>query len=150
MDDFVAQPGVPNAYGLIGSEANSVAPGAVPLSSMSPTILQSPDGTTISIGASGGPFIISSTVQAIINLIDFGLSPAEAVSRPRMHHQWAPRTLFVDTGIPVDVIHSLEAKGHTVKSFNFYSSVQVVRCKNDCQGASDPRKGGWPAPAMEQ
>ena len=71
MDDFVARPGVPNAYGLVGSEANAVAPGARPLSSMTPTVLISPEGDRrIVVGASGGPFIISSTLQVIVDIID--------------------------------------------------------------------------------
>ena len=142
MDDFVAKPGVPNAYGLVGSYANAVAPGAVPLSSMSPTLLESPDGKTrIAIGASGGPFIISSTLQVIINLIDFGMDPNLAVSVPRMHHQWQPQKLFLDKGFPKDIHLLLQAKGHTTVEMSFYSSVQVVVQKgNVFIGAQDPRK----------
>jgi len=142
MDDFVARPGVPNHYGLVGSEANAVAPGARPLSSMSPTILISPDGKErIVIGASGGPFIITSTLQAILNIIDFGMDPAEAVSVPRMHHQWAPDVLFVDTHTSPDTIEALERRGHTVKLMNFFSSVQVVHGREGTfSGAADPRK----------
>jgi gamma-glutamyltranspeptidase/glutathione hydrolase len=147
MDDFVARPGVPNHYGLVGSAANAVAPGARPLSSMSPTVLISPDGSErIVVGASGGPFIISSTLQVIINIVDFGLDPAEAVSAPRMHHQWAPDILFVDEGTSPDSIARLRALGHTVQIKSFYSSVQVIRGgAGGFLGASDPRKGGWPA-----
>jgi gamma-glutamyltranspeptidase / glutathione hydrolase len=146
MDDFVARPGVPNAYGLVGSEANAVAPHAVPLSSMSPTVLLSPDGKErIAIGASGGPFIISSTLQSIVNIVDFGMDPSEAVSAPVVHHQWAPRLLFVDSGISPDTAKALEARGHTLKRMEFFSSVQVVRMDGEgYSGASDPRKGGWP------
>ena len=145
MDDFVAQPGVPNFYGLVGSFANAVAPGAVPLSSMSPTLLESPDGSTkIAIGASGGPFIISSTLQVIINLLDFGMDPNRAVSVPRMHHQWQPQVLFLDQGIPKDIHMILQAKGHTTKEMSFYSSVQVVMQKGDIfMGAQDPRKDDY-------
>jgi gamma-glutamyltranspeptidase/glutathione hydrolase len=147
MDDFVARPGVPNAYGLVGSEANAVAPGAKPLSSMSPTVLISPDGTQrIVVGASGGPFIISSTLQAIVNVIDFGMGPSAAVSVPRMHHQWAPNTLFVDVQTSADTIRVLESLGHDVKQFPFFSSVQLVHgTADEVRGASDPRKGGAPA-----
>jgi gamma-glutamyltranspeptidase/glutathione hydrolase len=147
MDDFVARPGVPNAYGLVGSAANAVAPGARPLSSMSPTVLISPDGSErIVVGASGGPFIISSTVQAIVNMIDFGMDPAEAVSVPRIHHQWTPDLLFVDTHTSPDTIGALESIGHTVKVIDFFSSVQAIRAgQGEAFGASDPRKGGWPA-----
>ena len=142
MDDFVARPGVPNVYGLVGSFANAVAPGAVPLSSMSPTLLESPDGKTrIAIGASGGPFIISSTIQVIVNLIDFGMDPNRAVSVPRVHHQWQPQKLFLDVGIPRDVHLILQAKGHKTEEMEFYSSVQVVLEKSGLfYGAQDPRK----------
>ena len=142
MDDFVARPGVPNHYGLVGSEANAVAPGARPLSSMSPTVLISPNGEErIVVGASGGPFIISSTLAVILNIIDFEMDPAEAVSVPRMHHQWAPDLLFVDTHTSPDTIAALEAKGHQVKLMDFFSSVQVVHGKGDeTHGAADPRK----------
>ena len=147
MDDFVARPGEPNFFGLIGSEANAVAPGSRPLSSMSPTVLISPDGRErIVVGASGGPFIITSTLQTIINIIDFGLDSSEAVSRPRVHHQWVPETLFLDQGISLDTLRALEARGHRVEFKDFYSSVQVIRTvQGDPEGASDPRKGGWPA-----
>ena len=147
MDDFVARPGEPNAFGLVGSEANAVAPGARPLSSMSPTVLISPDGTErIVVGASGGPFIISSTLQVILNLIDFEMDPATAVSVPRMHHQWQPQLLFLDHGYTVDTVALLEARGHTIKAMPFFSSVQVIHAQGGrATGASDPRKGGWPA-----
>ena len=142
MDDFVAQPGVPNHYGLVGSEANAVSPGARPLSSMSPTVLISPDGKErIVVGASGGPFIISSTLAVILNIIDFGMDTGEAVSVPRMHHQWAPDVLLVDTHTSPDTIRMLEALGHRVKVMDFFSSVQVVHGREDAvQGAADPRK----------
>jgi gamma-glutamyltranspeptidase/glutathione hydrolase len=146
MDDFVARPGEPNAFGLVGSEANAVAPGARPLSSMSPTVLISPDGRErIVVGASGGPFIISSTLQVILNLIDFEMDPSTAVSVPRMHHQWQPQLLFLDAGYPVDTVELLEARGHATKSMPFFSAVQVIHAADGrALGASDPRKGGWP------
>ncbi len=146
MDDFVARPGEPNAYGLVGSAANAVAPGARPLSSMTPTVLVSPEGERIVVGASGGPFIISSTLQVILNIIDFGMDPSTAVAAPRMHHQWAPALLFLDAGISPDTQRLLEARGHTLKVMPFFSAVQVVHHSADGdRGASDPRKGGWPA-----
>jgi gamma-glutamyltranspeptidase/glutathione hydrolase len=144
MDDFVARPGQPNAFGLVGSEANAVAPGARPLSSMSPTVLISPDGRRrIAVGASGGPFIISSTLQTIVHMIDFGMDPATAVAAPRMHHQWAPDELVVDEGTPVEVVVALQARGHKVRQMPFFSAVEVVDWSAERQlGASDPRKGG--------
>ena len=149
MDDFVARPGVPNAYGLVGSEANAVAPGARPLSSMTPTVLISPEGDRrIVVGASGGPFIISSTLQVIVDIIDFDLDPSEAVSAPRMHHQWAPEKLFIDADVSPDTERALIGRGHTVQRFPFFSSVQVVVSEGEgseraVYGAADPRKGGY-------
>lgn len=148
MDDFVTRPGEPNIYGLVGSPANAVAPGARPLSSMTPTVLVSPDGKRrIAIGGSGGPYIISSTLQVIVDIIDFGLDPSTAVATPRIHHQWVPRVLFVDAGIPLDVIRNVRGHGYEVKQMPFFSAVQVVEDLGDGTflGASDPRKGGWPA-----
>ncbi len=152
MDDFVARPGEPNHYGLVGSEANAVWPGARPLSSMTPTVLISPDGDErIVVGASGGPFIISSTLQAILNIIDYQMDPAEAVSVPRMHHQWAPDALFVDEGVSPETIEALVAKGHAVKAMGFFSSVQLIHMHGgQARGASDPRKGGWPAAPVQK
>ena len=148
MDDFVSKPGVPNAYGLIGREANAVEPGKKPLSSMTPTLLINPEGEVVmAVGGSGGSFIISSTLQVLSNVVDFGMDPEEAVSAPRMHHQWVPETLFVDEGISLDTIGALEGRGHTVTQMGFYSAVQVVLVEDGhTEGASDPRKGGRPAP----
>jgi gamma-glutamyltranspeptidase/glutathione hydrolase len=110
-------------------------------------VLISPAGDRrIVVGASGGPFIISSTLQVIVDIIDFELDPASAVSAPRMHHQWAPETLFIDADVSPDTERSLAGRGHTVERFPFFSSVQVVVQETDgFFGASDPRKGGWPA-----
>ncbi len=150
MDDFVARPGQPNAFGLIGSESNAVAAGARPLSSMSPTVLISPDGQTrLVVGASGGPQIISGTLQAIVNIIDFGMDPAAAVSAPRVHHQWQPDVLVVEPGVSADTVALLRARGHTVQVQPHYSSVQAALWSGgpspEAACASDPRKGGVPA-----
>jgi gamma-glutamyltranspeptidase/glutathione hydrolase len=146
MDDFVARPGVPNAFGLVGSARNEVAAGARPLSSMSPTLLIGPQGQRIAVGGSGGPFIISSTLQAILNVVDFGMSPSQAVSEPRVHHQWQPELLFVDEGLSPDTIALLAARGHTIKQIPFFSAVQLLSADAaGISGGSDPRKGGWPA-----
>jgi gamma-glutamyltranspeptidase / glutathione hydrolase len=149
MDDFVARPGVPNAYGLVGSRSNAVAPGARPLSSMSPTVLVAPDGRRIAVGASGGPFIISSTLQVILDIVDFGRDPNDAVSAPRIHHQWQPRLLFVDEGVEPATVAALRAIGHEIKQMPMFSAVQVVTRtpEEGLLGASDPRKAGAPAGA---
>ncbi len=147
MDDFVVKAGVPNAYGLIGREANAVEPGKKPLSSMTPTLLLDADGRVVmAIGGSGGSYIISSTLQVLSNIVDFGMDPEEAVSVPRVHHQWVPEVLFVDEGVSGDTTGALEGRGHTVETRQFGSSVQVVHfVDGSFEGASDPRKGGRPA-----
>ena len=148
MDDFAAAPGVPNAYGLVGDEANAIAPGKRPLSSMSPTIVLDGEGRVVmSIGASGGSTIISSVLQVFLDVVEFGMDPQEAVAAPRFHHQWQPDVLFVEPGIQADVLTALQARGHTVQVRPGFSSVQlVVRTEEGpLQGGADPRKGGWPA-----
>ena len=131
----------------MGREANAVEPGKKPLSSMTPTVVLDPDGAVVmAVGGSGGPYIISSTLQALSNVIDFGMDPEEAVSAPRMHHQWVPEVLRVDQGIPADVQANLIARGHTVEVKEFYSAVQMALVDGDhFTGACDPRKGGEPA-----
>lgn len=146
MDDFVSKPGVPNTYGLIGRAANSVEAGKKPLSSMTPTVVFKDGEVVLVVGGSGGPFIISSTLQAISNVVDFGMDARAAVSVPRVHHQWVPEKLFVDTGISKDVVEALEKRGHVVASMGFFSAVQIVqRTQEGFFAASDPRKGGEPA-----
>jgi gamma-glutamyltranspeptidase/glutathione hydrolase len=148
MDDFSVKAGVPNAFGLVGSAANAVAPGARPLSSMSPTVLIGPEGQRIAVGASGGPFIISSTLQAILNVIDFQMSPSRAVAEPRIHHQWQPDVLMLDEGISADTAALLRARGHATKELPFFSAVQLIATDGpELIGGADPRKGGWPAGA---
>ncbi len=147
MDDFSVSPGTPNAYGLVGSEANTIAPGKRPLSSMTPTIVSDAEGRVVMVvGASGGPTIISATLQVVLNVLVFGLDPQEAVAAPRIHHQWLPATLSVEPGIPEDVLRGLRARGHEVVVQDAFSAVQViVRAGDALEGGADPRKGGWPA-----
>jgi len=98
------------------------------------------------LGASGGPFIISSTLQVISNVVDFGMDVEEAVSAPRVHHQWVPEHIFIDDGIAQDVVEGLKGRGHAVRRLSFFSSVQVIHQNEGVlYGASDPRKGGRPA-----
>lgn len=150
MGDFTAQPGVPNNYGLVGTEQNAVAPGKRPLSSMSPTLVVDPEGEAyMAVGASGGPTIITGTLLAIIRTIDWGLSPAEAIAMPRIHHQWLPNKLFVENmeAWKIEVLRSL---GHEVEQRRSYNSVQmVVRDEKGWTGVSDPRKDGEPAAARK-
>jgi gamma-glutamyltranspeptidase/glutathione hydrolase len=150
MGDFSAQPGVPNNYGLVGTEANAVAPGKRPLSSMSPTIIVDEKGEPfMAVGASGGPTIITGTLFAILHTIDWGSSPSEAISAPRIHHQWLPNKLFVEE-MEDWKQEVLRARGHEVVERRAYNSVQmVVRGEKGWTGVSDPRKDGAPAAAKE-
>lgn len=126
MDDFSAQPGVPNVYGLVGSEANSVQPGKRPLSSMTPTIVLSNDKPVMTVGAAGGPTIITQVVQAIINHLELGLPLDQALAKNRIHQQWRPDLLFVEATMPAGVRQLLLKKGHKLKEMGPYGSTQAI------------------------
>ena len=144
MDDFSAQPGVANYFGLVGAEANAVAPGKRPLSSMSPTIVLKDGKPILAVGAAGGPTIISQTLLAIIRTIDFGMAPKAALAAPRFHHQWRPDELRVENSLPAAVVVELEKRGHKVVRFGTMGVSQVVSrsVNGGFDGASDPRVEG--------
>lgn len=144
MDDFAARPGRPNAFGLIQSEANAIAPGKRPLSSMTPTILVRDCKAVFAAGASGGPRIISATLQVLLNVTRFEMPVDAAVTAPRFHHQWLPETLDVEPGIAEGVRLELESRGHEIIERDSLGVCQaIVRLPNgQLQGMSDPRKGG--------
>ncbi len=143
MDDFSAQPGVPNYFGLVGNEANAVAPGKRPLSSMSPTIVLKNGKAVFSAGAAGGPTIISQTVLAIIQTVDFRKSPAEALAAPRFHHQWRPDELKIEKSFPASVLKELERRGHQLNAVASFGACQAIAREGDkFSGASDPRLKG--------
>ncbi len=146
MDDFAARPGEPNAFGLMQSKANAVAPHKKPLSSMTPTILVR-DGKAVFVsGASGGPRIISATLQAVLNHVIFDMPPDEAVAAARFHHQWFPNELLLEVSIPETVADSLRTRGHVVKgSSGLAANQSASRGKDGLIGGSDPRKFGQPA-----
>ncbi len=116
MDDFAAAPGVPNQFGLVGTEANAVAPGKRMLSSMTPTIVENPDGTLrLVVGSPGGGRIITAVLQTILHVVDHGMDVQAAVAAPRIHHQWRPDVLFAETlGLAPDAADALRARGWTV------------------------------------
>jgi len=115
MDDFSAKPGATNAYGLVGSEANSVQPGKRPLSSMTPTLVLKDSEPFMITGSPGGSRIITTVLHSILNAIEYDMNAAEIVSAPRFHHQWAPDLLFWEPGISVDTRKMLEQKGVSVQ-----------------------------------
>ncbi|MBE2897419.1 gamma-glutamyltransferase [Pasteurellaceae bacterium 20609_3] len=140
MDDFSAKPGVPNAFGLIGGDANAVEANKRPLSSMTPTIVMKDDKPWLVTGSPGGARIITTVLQSILNTIDFGLNPAEAISVPRVHHQWLPDEIRIEDGISPDTVHLLENQGYKVKLKSTMGRVQIIQVREDgLYGASDPR-----------
>ncbi|MDO6610845.1 gamma-glutamyltransferase [Shewanella sp. 1_MG-2023] len=143
MDDFSAKPGSPNGYGLIGGEANSVQGNKRPLSSMSPTIVMKDGKPFLITGSPGGSRIITTTLQVIMNVIDHQLNVAEATAAPRIHHQWLPDYIGVETSLNDDTITLLESKGHKVKRSNAMGSTQSILInEHGIYGASDPRRAG--------
>lgn len=143
MDDFAAKPGVPNAYGLIGGDRNAVAGGKRMLSSMTPTIVLDPGGNVFLVtGSPGGPRIITTTLQIILNVIDFRMNIAAATSAPRIHHQWLPDEVRIEEGISPDTRRLLQDKGHRVRQQPAMGSTQsILRTEQGWwAGASDPRR----------
>ncbi len=143
MDDFAAVPGQPNVFGLVQSEANAVQPGKKPLSSMTPTIVIENGKAVHVLGASGGPRIISTTLQVLLNLTRFKMQPDKAVRLPRFHHQWLPNTLFAEQPLDQIAKAAMESRGHSVQQRNNLAVSQVAsRYRDGLRGASDPRKLG--------
>jgi gamma-glutamyltranspeptidase/glutathione hydrolase len=145
MDDFSASPGVPNVYGLVGGAANAIAPGKRPLSSMSPTFVDSTEGVAI-LGTPGGSRIISMVLLGILDLAE-GNGPASWVSRPRFHHQYLPDAVQFEPGaFDADLIAALTARGHAIEPLDStYGNMQAIywdRRSGRVFAASDPRGGG--------
>ncbi len=116
MDDFSAKPGSPNMYGLIGSEANSITPEKRMLSSMTPTIILKNGKPFMVIGTPGGSTIITTVLQVIINVIDFGMNIQEAINAPRIHHQWLPdKLMYEKNALSTETIEKLQSMGHTLE-----------------------------------
>ncbi len=126
MDDFAIAPGVPNAFGLVGNEANAPAPGKRPLSSMSPTIAVGPDGPVLTCGAAGGPRIISATAQILLNHLAVELSVPESMSASRVHHQWMPDKLLVEDAVDEGIVSGLEQRGHKVERVPAIATAQAI------------------------
>jgi gamma-glutamyltranspeptidase/glutathione hydrolase len=149
MDDFTSKPGVPNAYGLLQSENNAIAPHKRPLSAMTPTIVLKDGKVWFAIGSPGGPTIINTVLQVVVNVVDFGMNIQQAIDAPRFHHQWMPdRIQFEPFGINRDTRSALEKKGHVFaeKPGNMGDAEGVmIDPKTGMRlGASDPRSGGVP------
>ena len=151
MDDFVSKPGVPNAFGMLGGVANSIEAGKRPLSSMTPTMVFKDGEPWLVTGSPGGSRIITSVLQMVVNVIDHGMNIADATSVPRIHHQWYPDKLQLESGFSPDTAAELERRGHVLESAQAMGSLQsVIRREEDFRGASDPRRpqAGSVGPAM--
>lgn len=159
MDDFTARPGEPNAFGLVQSARNAPEPGKRPLSSMTPTIVVDDEGRVLAVaGGSGGPRIITGTMQVLVNALVRGMDAGEAVSAPRLHHQWMPDEVRLEPALrtpggdgahaarAAELRESLAARGHALGAIGGVGVVQlIVREGGGWRAASDPRKGGSPA-----
>jgi gamma-glutamyltranspeptidase/glutathione hydrolase len=145
MDDFSTQPGVANYFGLVGAEANAVAPGKRPLSSMSPTIVLRDGKPILALGAAGGPTIISQVLIALVNMLDLGMPPQVAIAQPRIHHQWSPDELEVERAMPEPLQAALKERGHKLVVKAAIGVTQIVGRTPDGKqfiGTADPRAGG--------
>ena len=147
MDDFSAKPGVPNAYGVVGNTANEIQPGKRMLSSMSPTMLLRDGEVQLVVGTPGGSTIFTSVFQTIVNILDFGMTPEEAVGATRFHHQLLPPDLITyspSRPLPDEIISQLSDKGYRAEPHTYrFGDVQViVRGDEGWDAASDPRHRG--------
>ena len=148
MDDFTSRPGVPNMYGLVQGEANAIAPGKRMLSAMSPTIVLDSRGRVLLVaGSRGGPRIITSTTEVVLNVLDYHMPIADALRAPRLHHQALPDTLrFEARGVASAVADSLRAMGYGVDVSGTVGSVNaLLRVRGGWEGMADPRGSGRPA-----
>lgn len=145
MDDFTAEPGEPNMFGLIQGKANAIKPGKRMLSSMSPTIVTQNDSVRMVLGAAGGPRIITATLHNFLNMAVFDMNPQQAISAPRFHHQWMPdKLLYEEYGLSPDTREILEAKGHNLVPTGGLGRAHTVfvNKKGVRLGATDPRGDG--------
>ncbi|GMQ28550.1 gamma-glutamyltransferase [Algoriphagus confluentis] len=144
MDDFSAKPGTPNMFGLIGADANSIAPGKRMLSSMTPTLVEKEGKLWMVVGTPGGSTIITSVLQTILNVAEFGMGMQEAVEAPRFHHQWLPDLVnFEPESFDSLLIRSLKAKGYLINEGNspVIGKVDAILVLPDgrLEGGADPR-----------
>ncbi len=147
MDDFTSKPGVPNLYGVIQSEANAIAPRKRPLSSMTPTIALKDGKVAFAIGSPGGPTIINTVLQVVLNVVDFGMDIQQAIGEPRFHHQWMPDEIYFEPfEFNVDTRTALEKMGHVFRQkpdeLGDAQGIAINPHNGMRYGGSDPRLGG--------
>jgi gamma-glutamyltranspeptidase/glutathione hydrolase len=143
MDDFAPKPGEPNAYGLVQGEANSIAPRKTPLSSMTPTMVTRDGKLYMVVGTPGGPTIINTVLETILNVLDFHMNMQEAVDQTRIHHQWLPDTLTVEKTVSPDTLELLRQRGHQIRVVPSIGEVAAIRVEGQwIEGAPDGRTDG--------
>jgi len=141
MDDFSSKPGTPNGYGLLGSEANAIEGNKRPLSSMTPTIIFKNDEPYMVFGSPGGSRIITTVLQVALNVMDHDMNIAQAVHSPRIHHQWLPEILMIESGFGPDTERLLTEKGYKLYPSSTMGSVQAIMKDGDYfYGSADPRR----------
>jgi gamma-glutamyltranspeptidase/glutathione hydrolase len=143
MDDFAVKPGAANMFGLVQGDANAIQAKKRPLSSMSPTIVEKDGRPVFVLGSPGGPRIITAVLETLMNLIDFGMPPAEAVAAPRFHQQYLPDTVFYETGgLPTATLSALGAMGYSFKEQLQWGAVELIAIGPDgtLTGVNDPRR----------
>jgi gamma-glutamyltranspeptidase / glutathione hydrolase len=143
MDDFVAKPGSPNMFGMVGGEANAIEPGKRPLSSMNPTIITRDGKLFMAVGAPGGSRITTGVLQVILDVLDFGMNPQDAVDLPRFHNQWKPDYLYLQKGFNPEAATALEKMGYQIKPIDGVARVEAIVVKDGIlQGGSESRLNG--------
>jgi gamma-glutamyltranspeptidase/glutathione hydrolase len=143
MDDFAAKPGASNLFGLVQGTANAIAPGKRPLSSMTPTIVERDGHPVLVLGSPGGPRITTAVIETLANIVDFGLTPQDAVAAPRFHHQWLPDTLYYERGgLPAPVLAGLAERGHHLAEQPPWGAVELIAIGpgGHLSGVNDPRR----------
>jgi gamma-glutamyltranspeptidase/glutathione hydrolase len=144
MDNFAANPGKTNQYGLIQGEANAIQPHKRPVASMTPTIVLKDGKLFMVVGTPGGPTILNSVLQSFVNVVDFKMNAQDAVAAPRVHHQWYPDKLYMEPGFSPDTIALLKARGHDVELKGSNNDMNMILVGSDgwMQGGIDPRREG--------
>jgi gamma-glutamyltranspeptidase/glutathione hydrolase len=143
LGNFTLRPDIPDAFGLMGSVDNQIAAGRRPVSSMTPIIVLSEGRPMLLTGSPGGSRIITTNLQLLLNVMEYGMNIADATSAPRIHHQWQPDRLQVESGFSPDAIRILRARGHDVQYSAAMGSLQTVMFSDGLfYGYSDPRRPG--------
>ena len=148
MDDFTVKPGAPNLFGLVQGKANAIAPGKRPLSSMTPTIVERDGALVLVLGSPGGPRIITAVLETLTNIVDFGLSPPEAVAAPRFHQQWLPDMLYYERGgFPPETLAALAERGHELNEQAPWGAVELIAIgAGRASRSASTTRAGRPAP----